>query len=72
MPGQKILCVAEKPAIAKAVAQHLAGGRVTTVGRYRAQPSSQLLILRSNLYEVIHMSRTTNSTSISGNGATAP
>ncbi|KIW31309.1 uncharacterized protein PV07_02966 [Cladophialophora immunda] len=30
MPGQKILCVAEKPAIAKAVAQHLAGGRVTT------------------------------------------
>jgi len=31
MPGQKILCVAEKPAIAKAVAGHLAGGRVTTV-----------------------------------------
>jgi DNA topoisomerase-3 len=30
MPGQKILCVAEKPAIAKAVAQHLAGGRVNT------------------------------------------
>ncbi|KAI1630375.1 DNA topoisomerase III [Exophiala viscosa] len=30
MPGQKILCVAEKPAIAKAVAQHLAGGQVTT------------------------------------------
>jgi len=30
MPRQKILCVAEKPAIAKAVAQHLAGGRVTT------------------------------------------
>ena len=28
MPGQKILCVAEKPAIAKAVANHLAGGRV--------------------------------------------
>jgi DNA topoisomerase III len=26
----KILCVAEKPAIAKAVAQHLAGGRITT------------------------------------------
>ncbi|KIW99668.1 uncharacterized protein Z518_11081 [Rhinocladiella mackenziei CBS 650.93] len=30
MPGQKILCVAEKPAIAKAVAQHLAGGRINT------------------------------------------
>ncbi|KIV88395.1 hypothetical protein PV10_08081 [Exophiala mesophila] len=30
MPGQKILCVAEKPAIAKAVAQHLSGGRFQT------------------------------------------
>ncbi|ETI22040.1 hypothetical protein G647_06111 [Cladophialophora carrionii CBS 160.54] len=30
MPVTKILCVAEKPAIAKAVAHHLAGGRVTT------------------------------------------
>lgn len=29
MPGQKILCVAEKPSIAKAVANHLGGGRVT-------------------------------------------
>ncbi|KAL3468461.1 DNA topoisomerase [Aspergillus heterothallicus] len=28
MAGTKILCVAEKPAIAKAVAQHLSGGRV--------------------------------------------
>lgn len=28
MPGQKVLCVAEKPAIAKAVAQHLAGGQL--------------------------------------------
>ena len=27
----KILCVAEKPAIAKAVANHLGGGRVHTV-----------------------------------------
>jgi DNA topoisomerase III len=33
MAGQKILCVAEKPAIAKAVAQHLAGGRVNTVSQ---------------------------------------
>jgi DNA topoisomerase III len=31
MPGQKILCVAEKPAIAKAVANHLAGGRINSV-----------------------------------------
>lgn len=30
MPGQQILCVAEKPAIAKAVAGHLAGGRLAT------------------------------------------
>ena len=29
--ARKILCVAEKPAIAKSVAQHLAGGNVTTV-----------------------------------------
>lgn len=35
MPGQKILCVAEKPAIAKAVAQHLAGGALTTVSLWR-------------------------------------
>jgi hypothetical protein len=33
MPPTKILCVAEKPAIAKAVAQHLGGGRITTVGQ---------------------------------------
>jgi len=31
MAPQRILCVAEKPSIAKAVAQHLGGGRVTTV-----------------------------------------
>ncbi|KAL5343353.1 DNA topoisomerase [Aspergillus crustosus] len=30
MAGTKVLCVAEKPAIAKAVAQHLSGGRITT------------------------------------------
>ena len=32
--ARKILCVAEKPAIAKSVAQHLSGGHVNTV-RYR-------------------------------------
>lgn len=30
----RILCVAEKPSIAKAVAEHLSGGRVQTVGFY--------------------------------------
>ncbi|KAL4906627.1 hypothetical protein BDW74DRAFT_190171 [Aspergillus multicolor] len=30
MAGTKVLCVAEKPAIAKAVAQHLGGGQVQT------------------------------------------
>lgn len=30
--ARKILCVAEKPAIAKSVAQHLSGGQVTAVG----------------------------------------
>lgn len=29
----KVLCVAEKPSIAKAVANHLSGNQVTTVGR---------------------------------------
>jgi DNA topoisomerase IA len=33
MPPNKILCVAEKPAIAKAVAQHLSGGRINTVSQ---------------------------------------
>ncbi|KAF9886074.1 DNA topoisomerase [Aspergillus nanangensis] len=31
MPGSRILCVAEKPAIAKAVAQHLSGGSFQTI-----------------------------------------
>jgi hypothetical protein len=32
--ARKILCVAEKPAIAKSVAQHLSGGAVTAVSFY--------------------------------------
>lgn len=32
MAPNKILCVAEKPSIAKSVAQHLAGGNINTVG----------------------------------------
>lgn len=31
MPVPRVLCVAEKPAIAKAVAQHLSGGAMQTV-----------------------------------------
>ena len=31
--ARKVLCVAEKPAIARAVAQHLSGGQVNTVSR---------------------------------------
>lgn len=30
----KVLCVAEKPSIAKAVANHLANNQVTTVSQY--------------------------------------
>jgi DNA topoisomerase IA len=33
MAPNKILCVAEKPSIAKSVAQHLAGGNINTVGQ---------------------------------------
>ena len=32
MAPNKILCVAEKPSIAKSVAQHLSGGNINTVG----------------------------------------
>ena len=35
--ARKILCVAEKPAIAKAVAQHLSGGQFDTVSHTKAQ-----------------------------------
>lgn len=32
--ARKILCVAEKPSIAKSVAQHLSGGQMSTVGQH--------------------------------------
>lgn len=35
MPPRKILCVAEKNSVAKAVAGHLGGGQVTTVCRQK-------------------------------------
>ncbi|EEA27641.1 DNA topoisomerase [Talaromyces marneffei ATCC 18224] len=37
MPGNRILCVAEKPAIAKAVAQHLSGGSFQTINIHGQQ-----------------------------------
>ncbi|KUL90535.1 hypothetical protein ZTR_00298 [Talaromyces verruculosus] len=37
MPGNRILCVAEKPAIAKAVAQHLSGGSFQTMNIHGQQ-----------------------------------
>lgn len=44
----KILCVAEKPAIAKSVAQHLSGGLVVTVSSLsvRMDLKGGLMILR--------------------------
>lgn len=71
MPGQKILCVAEKPAIAKAVAQHLAGGRVSTVGNSHSFPTLSISHpSHSILYEGINMSRITSLILIFDNGAT--
>ena len=46
--ARKILCVAEKPAIAKSVAQHLAGGNVTTVNsdKQATERPSELIGIR--------------------------
>lgn len=59
----RILCVAEKPSIAKSVAQHLAGGQVQVV---RSDPGSGLLFMfiligTSAMSQVIDMSRITTS-----------
>jgi DNA topoisomerase III len=45
MPPQKILCVAEKPSIAKAVAQHLGGGAVRTVRSMRLSEYRSLTVV---------------------------
>jgi hypothetical protein len=42
-PRNKILCVAEKNSISKAVAGHLSGGDLITVRRYYVSPRNDLL-----------------------------
>ena len=63
MAPNKILCVAEKPSIAKSVAQHLAGGNINTVGQVSSN-LQQTLTLRREVSLAINMSRITSSTSI--------
>lgn len=60
----KILCVAEKPSIAKSVAQHLAGGHVQGVrlDSRSSFPIMYILIGFSVMSQVIDMSRITTST----------
>jgi DNA topoisomerase IA len=62
--ARKILCVAEKPAIARAVATHMSGGSFQTVS------VSHIALKRANFkgsmrFEAINMSRTMSSTSTS-------
>lgn len=60
----KILCVAEKPSIAKAVAGHLSGGPYQVVSKnlkVKMSPAE----LSSAIFQVTSISRITASTSIS-------
>ena len=65
----KILCVAEKPAIAKSVAQHLSGGHVTAVSlkspsiSMDLKGSNDIKICYSNRSVVTDLLKTMNSTS---------
>lgn len=61
--ARKILCVAEKPAIARAVATHLSGGSFQTV--CTREPSWIPINFDSTPFEEIHMSKTMNLNSIS-------
>ena len=71
--ARKILCVAEKPAIAKSVAQHLSGGQVTTVSAYVSSISTTSSRVRSEVSRAIPMLRTTILIStLVHHGATAP
>lgn len=49
VPLMKILCVAEKPSIAKSVAFTLGGGRVTTVCPYLSHLPERILSTRLTL-----------------------
>lgn len=72
--ARKILCVAEKPAIARAVATHLSGGSFQTVS-CPGKPTElyQLICPHSTLFVVINMSRIMSLTSTSAvRGGAAP
>lgn len=59
--ARKILCVAEKPAIAKSVAQHLSGGAFTTVSLssyYQIYPRVVTEHSCSEIYQGIGLLRT--------------
>ena len=47
--ARKILCVAEKPAIAKSVAGHLSGGHLNTVSSLLAILAAQISFLQRNI-----------------------
>lgn len=70
----KVLCVAEKPSIARAVANHLSGNQVTTVRmlmeRYK-WTTLLMLILHSAAYKAVSLPKTTASPTTSRNGALA-
>lgn len=66
----RVLCVAEKPSIAKAVAGHLAGGSFQTVsGNSKDMLSSDMSCRRT--YQTLDLTRTTASSTISQHGVSA-
>jgi len=67
----KVLCVAEKPSIAKAVANHLSGNQVNVVRKPMLLTSSHTLTALSAIYRATHSSRTMNSNTTSQPGAHA-
>lgn len=58
--ARKILCVAEKPAIARAVATHMSGGSFQTVSAPMDKQVHQLITSSSMQSAAINMSRTMN------------
>lgn len=64
----KILCVAEKPSIARAVSDHLSGGTATPVGGHALIFSFLVLTLCRTTLAVQHGSRTTNSLTLFQHG----
>lgn len=68
----KVLCVAEKPSIAKAVANHLSGNQITTVSTNSSHEQDGTLTQVSETSKAISTSRTTalSTTSLTGGNAT--